>query len=362
MKIKCIELKKISIPLKKTFKTALRTVDSADDIIIMVKTDDGKVGYGEAPPTAVITGDTSGSIIGAIKENIEKAIVGEEIENLERIMYKLDKTVVRNTSAKAAVDMAVYDLFGKLYKAPIYKLLGGYRDKIETDMTISVNEPKEMMEDALNFINQGFTALKMKIGTDSKQDIERVKAVRRAVGKDIKIRLDANQGWQPKEAVKIIRKIEDLGLDIELIEQPVKAWDIDGLKMVTDNVQTPIMADESIFTSYDAFKILSMRAADLINIKLMKCGGIHNALKIVAIAETCGVECMVGSMIESKLSVTAAAHLACAKKNIVRFDLDTALLLAQDPVIGGIKNEAPALIIPDTPGLGVERIDGLMDL
>lgn len=362
MKIIGIELKKVSIPLKKTFKTALRTVNSAEDIIIMVKTDDGRVGYGEAPPTAVITGDTTGSIVGAIKENIESALIGEEIDNLERIMYKLDKAVVRNTSARAAVDMAIYDLFGKLYNAPVYKLLGGYRDRIETDITISVNSPNEMMDDALSFIKQGFTALKMKVGTDSKEDIERVKAVRQAIGKDVKIRLDANQGWQPKEAIKIIRKIEDLGLDIELIEQPVKAWDIDGLKFVTDNVETPIMADESLFSSYDAFKILSMRAADLINIKLMKCGGIYNALKIVAIAETCGVECMIGSMIESKLSVTAAAHLACAKKNIVRFDLDTALLLAEDPVIGGIKNEAPTLIVPNKPGLGIEGIDGLMNL
>lgn len=362
MKIEGIELKKISIPLKKPFKTALRTVNSAEDIIIIIKTDDGRVGYGEAPPTAVITGDTSGAIIGAIKESIEKTLIGEEVENLERIMHKLDNTIVRNTSARAAVDMAIYDLFGKLYKAPVYKLLGGYRDRVETDITISVNDPSEMMDDAISFIKQGFTALKMKVGTDSKKDIERVKAVRQAVGYDVKIRLDANQGWQPKEAVRVIRKMEDLGLDIELIEQPVKAWDMQGLKFVTDNVETPIMADESMFSSYDAFKILSMRAADLINIKLMKCGGIYNALKIIAIAETCGVECMVGSMIESKLSVTAAAHLACAKKNIVRFDLDTALLLAEDPIVGGIINEAPILKISDKPGLGIEKIEGLKDL
>ncbi|SHK11805.1 dipeptide epimerase [Paramaledivibacter caminithermalis] len=362
MKIEGIELKKLSIRLKKPFKTALRTVNSAEEIIIIIKADDGSVGYGEAPPTAVITGDTSGAIIGAIKENIENALIGEEIGNLERIMYKLDKAIVRNTSARAAVDMAIYDLFGKLYKAPVYKLLGGYRDQIETDITISVNDPNEMMDDALGFIKQGFTALKMKVGIDSKKDIERVKAVRQAVGYDVKLRLDANQGWQPKEAVRIVRKMEDMGLDIELIEQPVKAWNIDGLKFVTDNTQTPIMADESMFSSYDAFKILGMRAADLINIKLMKCGGIYNALKIIAIAETCGVECMVGSMIESKLSATAAAHLACAKKNIIRFDLDTALLLAEDPIVGGIVNEAPILKISNKPGLGIERIDGLKDL
>jgi len=362
MKIESFELKKISIPLKKTFKTALRTVNSVEDIIIIIRTDDGRVGYGEAPPTAVITGDTNGAIIGAIRENIEKTLVGEDIENIERIMFKLNRAIVGNTSARAAVDMAVYDLFGKLYNAPIYKLLGGYRDRIETDITISVNEPEEMKEDAVRFIKEGFTALKMKVGTDSEKDFERVKAVRETVGYGIKIRLDANQGWQPKEAVRTIRKLEDAGFDIELVEQPVKAWDIEGLKFVTDNVETSIMADESMFSPYDAFKILNMRAADLINIKLMKCGGIYNALRIVAIAETCGVECMLGSMIESKLSVTAAAHLAGARKSITRFDLDTAVLVAKDPVIGGIKNEAPMLIIPNEPGLGIEGINGLKDL
>ncbi len=362
MKIQAIELKKISIPLKKPFKTALRTVNIAQSTIILVKTDDGRVGYGEAPPTAVITGDTNGAIIGAIKESIENALIGEEVENLERIMCKLDKIIVRNTSARAAIDMAIYDLFGKLYNAPVYKLLGGYRDRVETDITISVNEPEEMSEDAAKFVKEGFTALKLKVGIDSEKDFKRVKAIREVVGNDIKIRLDANQGWLPKEAVRVIKKLEDTGLDIELVEQPVKAWDIEGLKFVTDNVETPIMADESMFSPYDAFKILSMRAADLINIKLMKCGGIHNALKIVSIAEACGVECMLGSMIESKLSVTAATHLACAKRNITRFDLDTALLLAEDPVIGGIRNEAPILIISDKAGLGIERIEGLKNL
>jgi len=362
MKIHSIEIKHICVPLKKPFKTALRTVTSAEDAIIIIRTDDGNFGFGEAPPTAVITGDTNGGIVGAVKENIEKVLIGEEIENIENIMFKLDKAVVKNSSARAAIDMAVYDLFGKLYNAPVYKLLGGYRDRVETDITISINSPEEMREDALQFIKEGFTALKIKVGMDINKDIERVKAVREAVGYDIKIRLDANQGWQPKEAVRGIRKLEDSGLDMELVEQPVKAWDLEGLKYVTDHVQTPIMADESMFSPHDAFKILSMRAADLINIKLMKCGGIHNALKIVSIAEACGIECMLGSMIESKVSLTAAAHLAGAKRNITRFDLDAVVLLAEDPVVGGINVEVPALILPDKPGLGIERIEGLKEI
>lgn len=362
MKIQSIELKHISVPLKKPFKTALRTVTSAEDTILIIKTDDGEVGYGEAPPTGVITGDTNGAIIGAVRENIEKALVGEDIANIENIMYKLDKSIIKNTSARAAVDMAVYDLFGKLYKAPVYKLLGGYRDRVETDITVSINSPEEMREDALRYIGEGFNCLKIKVGNDINKDIERVKAIRNAVGDNIKIKLDANQGWTPKEAVRGIRKLEDAGLDIDLVEQPVIAWDIEGLKFVTDNVETLIMADESLFSPLDALKILNMRAADFINIKLMKCGGIHNALKIVSIAEACGVECMLGCMMECKVSVTAAVHLACAKKNITMYDLDTAILLAEDPVVGGLTVDIPALILSDKPGLGIERIEGLKDI
>ncbi|MBB6213932.1 o-succinylbenzoate synthase [Anaerosolibacter carboniphilus] len=362
MKIKNISLKHISIPLIKPFKTALRTATSAEDTVVIIETDDGNVGYGEAPPTAVITGDTNGAIIGAIADNISKQLIGEEIENIEQIMDKLNRAVVGNSSARAAIDMAVYDLFGKLYKAPIYKLLGGYRDTVETDITVSINEPEEMREDALRYVTNGFTALKLKVGMDIQKDIQRVKAIREAVGYDIKIRIDANQGWQPKEAVRGIRRLEDAGLDIELVEQPVKAWDLDGLKYVTDHVETPVMADESMFSPHDAFKILSMRAADLINIKLMKCGGIHNALKIVAIAEACGVECMLGSMLETKIGITAAAHLAGAKKNITRFDLDAPALLAEDPVVGGLEVKGPRLLLSNKPGLGIDRIEKLTDI
>ncbi|MGV8147162.1 MAG: dipeptide epimerase [Alkaliphilus sp.] len=359
MKITAIELKSMKIPLKKPFKTALREVNFAEGVVVIIKTNGGQVGYGEAVPSSKVTGDTMGSIIGAIKVDIERLLIGQNIENLENIMFILDKIVVRNTSAKAAIDMAIYDLFGKLYNTPIYKILGGYRDRIKTDITISVNEPCEMKEDALNFVKEGFAVLKMKVGTDEKKDLARVKAVREAIGRNVKIRLDANQGWTPKEAIRIIRKLEDANMDIELVEQPVKAWDLEGMKYVTDNVNTLIMADESIFSPYDALRILSIRAADLINIKLMKCGGIHNALKIVAIAESCGVECMLGCMIESKLSVTAAVHLAGAKRNITRFDLDSVLLLAEDPVIGGVEKRGDTLILADKPGLGVEGIEGL---
>lgn len=362
MKITNIELKHISIPLNKTFKTALRTVDSAENTVVIVHTDDGRTGFGEAPPTKAITGEDNDSIRKTIKEYITPALIGQEVTDMDSVQDKLHGSIEGNTSAKAAVDMALYDLFTQEKGMPLYKYLGGYRSKVETDITISINEPEEMAADAVEAVKKGFSALKLKVGIDSEKDIKRVKAIRAAVGKDMKIRLDANQGWEVEEAIQTIRKLEDLGLDIELVEQPVKARDFEGMKKVRDNVNTIIMADESVFSPEDARKLLEMEAVDLLNIKLMKCGGIYKALQIVDIAEQYGVECMLGCMVESKVSLTAAAHLAAAKKIITRVDLDAAVLLKEDPVNGGFHKDIPWFSLDDSPGTGITGIRGLKDI
>lgn len=356
MKITHIETTSLTTPLKKPFKTALRQTSVAESIIVKIYTDVGQIGFGGAPPTAAITGETMDSIRCAIVDFISPAIVGMDIEEFEPLMKKLHGAIYRNGSAKAAIDMALYDLYGKHFKLPLYKLFGGARKEIESDITVSVNSPEEMAWDASEYIKRGYTTLKTKVGLDSALDILRVKKIREAVGSDIKLRLDANQGWNAKEAVRTIRKLEDMGMNIELVEQPVKAHDIDGLKYVTDRVDTPIMADESLFTPEDAFSILKLKAADILNIKLMKCGGLHNALKINAMAESCGVECMLGSMIESKIGITAAAHLACGKLNITRADLDAVDLMAEDPIDGGVIVTGSRHKIPENYGLGIKGI------
>jgi len=359
MRITDIRIGEISVPLKTPFKTALRTVNSVEDIIVEIHTDTGNVGYGEAPPTGVITGDTKGSVIGALNEHIIKNIIGMDIENFEEIMLKLDKSIVKNSSAKAAVDIALYDLYAQLYNAPLYKLLGGYKKEIITDVTISVNDPEEMAKDSIDAINRGFETLKIKVGKDATVDIERMKAIRKAVGYDVKLRIDANQGWKPKEAVKVLRRMEDEGLDIEFVEQPVIAHDIEGLKFVTDNVSIPVLADESVFSPGDALTILQSRAADFINIKLMKTGGLHNALKICSVAEIYGVECMIGCMLEAKVSVNAAVHLAAAKSIITKIDLDGPVLCSEDPVEGGALFDEYKISLNDEPGLGIKKVNGI---
>ena len=356
MKITAIHTYRIAVPLKKPFKTALRTVHTAEAVMVNMLAEDAS-GWGEAPPTAVITGETLDSIESAIREVFAPALIGQSLLRAEAVFCTIDKLMCGNTSAKAAVDMAVYDCLSQMCGLPLYQFLGGYRREIETDFTVSVNQPEEMGEDAARYMNEGFRTLKVKVGKDDiESDLARIREIRGRTGTGAKIRLDANQGWTPKQAVRAIRKLEDEGLDIELVEQPVHKDDLEGLKQVTDAVDTLIMADESVFSPEQAFQVLKTRSADLINIKLMKAGGIRNALKINALAEACGVECMAGSMIETRLGITAAAHFAASQKNVTRFDFDAPLMLKEDIVKGGISYEGRRMFFPDVPGLGISNI------
>ena len=362
MKITEIRLGKISVPLRVPFKTALRSVNSVEDIIVEVHTDTGHIGYGEAPPTGAITGDTTGAIVGAFRDHIIKTMIGRDIDDFEETLQALQKCIVGNTSAKAAMDMALYDLFGQVHGIPIYQMLGGRRDKIITDITISVNDPDEMARDALVALDRGYDTLKIKVGVSPELDVARLTAVRQAIGSRARIRIDANTAWTPKQAVRLLNQMQEKGLDIEFVEQPVKGHDFEGLKYVTERSYVPVMADESVFSPRDAMTLMQMGACDLLNIKLMKCGGLYNALKIVSAAEVYGVECMLGCMLEAKISVNAAVHLACAKGIITKIDLDGPVLCSEDPIIGGSVFNEREISVSKEPGLGIKGIEGLIYL
>ena len=361
MRIKDIELGYISIPLVTPFKTALRTVDSVNDLIVRITGEDGTAGYGEAPPTAVITGDTKESIEVAIRGYIAPAIKGMDLDDLPAIMGKMEKSIAKNTSAKAAVDIALYDLYGKYKKQPLFRLLGekdpaAVKAELETDLTISVNETEEMVRDSLRAVEEGFRILKVKVGKGGTKDVERICAIRKAVGKDVRIRVDANQGWTREEAVRTICAMEDAGAGIELVEQPVSYHDFKGMKYVTEKVDTPILADESVFSYEDALRIIEEHGADYLNIKLMKTGGIHEALRICDAAEEYGVKCMIGCMLESKVSVSAGAHLAAAKGCITMADLDGPSLCKTDPYLGGPEFDGPRIRMTESFGIGITQI------
>ena len=356
MKITQIRLGKLSVPLRVPFKTALRTVERVEDIVVELHTDTGAVGYGEAPPTGPITGDTTGGIVGGILELIAPALLGQEVDDFETVTALVQKAGVHNTSAKAAVDMALWDLYGQLHQIPVHKLLGGARRSLVTDITISVNPPRQMALDAMEAVARGYDCLKVKVGVDPALDTARLAAVRKAVGKDVCIRIDANQAWTPRQAVRILNEMQDKGLDLELVEQPVPAGDLEGLAYVTRNSWVPVMADESVFSPADAMRIFQSRAADYVNIKLMKCGGLTNALRIASAAEVYGVECMIGCMLEAKIAVNAAVELACARSVITKVDLDGPVLCSVDPVEGGAQFDERIITVSDAPGMGIRGI------
>jgi len=256
-----------------------------------------------------------------------------DISCLECITKTIDECIRGNNSAKAAFDMALYDLAAKRSNIPLYKLLGGYNSDILTDMTIQYDTVENMVSAAYEAVNDGYSNIKIKLGKNPENDLERVKLLRKAIRKGIKVRVDGNLGWSPKEAVKIIRKIKE-------------------------NVDTLILADESVFATPEAFKIIQNRACDLINIKLMKSGGIHNAMKIYNMADTMGIKCMMGCMLESKVGITAAASFAAAKSNMIISDLDTMLYFSEDPIVGGATIEGNRIILSDEPGLGITDIIG----
>ncbi|MDI9460774.1 MAG: dipeptide epimerase [Saccharofermentanales bacterium] len=361
MKITAIRLATLSVPLKTPFKTAVRTVESIKNLIIEIHTDSGHIGYGEAPPTGLVTGDTMGANIAAIKEHIAPSIVGKSIKDFDELLCRVYKSIQHNTSAKAAVDMALFDLFAQSLNVPLYRILGGDGKAIETDITISVNEPEEMVRDSLDAVKRGYQTLKIKVGKDANKDIERMTKIREAIGFDAALRIDANQGWKPKEAVTILNEMDRSGLDIEFVEQPVIQQDIAGLKYVTEHVMIPVMADESVYSPQDANQLLINNACDMINIKLMKTGGLRQALQICNLAEMYNVECMLGCMLETKVSITAAVHLASARRNIItKIDLDGPVLCAEDPIEGGAVFEEANISLSDEPGLGIKRINGLV--
>lgn len=354
VKIKGISCKQTLVPLKKPFKTALRTATSIEVIVVRIQLENGQEGLGSAASTWKITGESLSSIEAAIKGPIADVVKNRDIEDLEGLLTDIQNSCVGNTSAKAAVDIALHDLYCRVFGLPLYSLLGGRTAPLETDITIGLDDADIMGIDAHERTQQGFNMLKVKVGNDERTDIRRIQRIREAVGDEVLLRLDANQGWNSKQAVKIIRFLEKENMGIELIEQPVQMADIDGLKFIRERVETPIMADESVFSPRDAFRLLKEEAVDLLNIKLMKCGGIRRARQVADIAESAGIECMIGSMMESSISVTAAAHLAYSHKNITRYDLDAPLWLKDEPLKGGMQFEGKDVKLLNTAGLGIE--------
>lgn len=352
MKISDIRTEILKAPLKNPFITSLRRVDALEDLVVIIECNDGSVGYGEGAQTPVITGETIGSMIAAIMY-IKPYIIGLDIEEFDRILHLIHTVIIKNTTAKSALEIALYDLKSKSKNLPLYKMLGGKKTKFRTDITISMGEIEKMISDSLQAVALGYDTLKIKIGDDPKKDIDRIIAIHDTLDKNIALRLDANQGWTAQESVTLLHALEKRSIIAEFIEQPVAAEDIEGLKYIKERVQTPLLADESVFSLKDAKRLLEMQAVDYINIKLAKTAGITQALQLADLSSEFGVKCMIGCMLEGPISVAAGVHVASAKADsITMLDLDAVSLLASHPVHTDITFNESQIILSDKTGLG----------
>ncbi len=353
MKIRNIRTTLLQAPLKTPFVTSLRRVDALEDLVVIIECDDGSVGYGEGAQTPVITGETIGSMIATI-DYIAAHIVGMEIEDFDTILHLVHHVILKNTTAKSALEIALYDLKAKSLNTPLFKMLGGIKTSFRTDITVSMGEIDKMVFDSLQAVALGYDTLKIKIGDDPKKDVDRILAIHDAVDESIILRLDANQGWTAEESVTLLHALEKRDIIPEFIEQPVAADDAEGLKYIKERVQTPLLADESVFSLKDAKKLLEMQAIDYVNIKLAKTAGITQALALADLAVEFDTKCMIGCMLEGPISVAAGVHVASAKADIITMlDLDAVSLLASHPVTTDVKFNESQIELSSEAGLGV---------
>jgi o-succinylbenzoate synthase len=353
MKITAVDTTTFNAPLKTPFVTALRRVDALEDLVVVIRCDNGMVGYGEGAPTPQITGETIGSIQAAI-DYITPHLLNKSLDDFEHLIQTVQQTIVKNTTAKSALEIALYDLKAQAAQQPLYCMLGGTQTTFRTDITISMNPTEVMVADAKKAVSLGYDTLKIKIGESPEMDAKRTLAIAKALPSHITLRLDANQGWSAKESVTLLQQLEAEGVVAEFIEQPVAADDTEGLKYIRQRVKTPVLADESVFSLKDAKKLLEMEAVDYLNIKLAKTGGISQALALAELAEIYGVKCMIGCMLEGPFSVAAGVHVASAKANtITMLDLDAVALLASHPAHSDIVFDESHITLADAAGLGV---------
>ncbi len=352
MRIVRVTVYKADIPLVAPFRIALGVTEVAKNFFVRVETDEGIHGWGEGSPFPPIVGETQGICLAAARD-MARLLIGKDPLDVEARMREISSFLPHNTTARSAFDMALYDILGKAAELPLYRLFGGSPRELLTDDTIGIDAPEAMAEKAIKLKEEGFPAIKVKLGTAPAEDIERVRRIREAIGTGIPIRVDANQGWDLTAAVEALTGIEGFG--VQYCEQPVAAGDLDSMRAVREKTRIPIMADESLFDVYDALRLVKTGACDYFNIKLSKSGGLHMALKIASVAEAARVACMVGCMSETRLALTAAAHLAAARPVIRFLDLDSALTHTVDPIQGGMRYERGGkLSLPDGPGLGAE--------
>ncbi|MEI6264428.1 MAG: dipeptide epimerase [Sphingobacteriia bacterium] len=351
MQITQTEIYKYSIPMV-PFTIATGTMHYAQNLFIRIHTDKGITGVGECSAFPMIVGETQNTCFEMAKD-FAQLWKGKDPLDINQRLTELDLFTAKNYTAKSAFDLALYDIAAKNANLPLYEFLGGKNKIVESDLTIGINSPAQMAEQAIEFVAKGVHILKVKLGKDPGTDIERIQQIRNAIGYNTKIRIDANQGWSYDDAVIALTALGKF--DIEFCEQPMRTWNDELLPALCGISPIPIMADESVYTHHDAERMIRNHSCKYINIKFAKSGGIHEAIKINRVAEKNNMPCMMGGMLESRVALTAKVHFASANDNIHFYDLDTCLLGHKiDPVINGVQYDGMKLILSKQPGIGAD--------
>ncbi|MEU6429325.1 dipeptide epimerase [Microbispora sp. NPDC046973] len=356
MTIAAVHVHRLVAPLHTPFVTALAHLTHVSTVVVEIVDRDGRSGFGEAPEVWTVTGSSLASSEACVTEAFAPLLIGRGADDLVENCRRVSRAVVGNEPAKAAVDVALHDLAAVRLGVPLVRLLGGSRLVVPTDVSLAAGTADSLALAAKSRAAEGFDVLKVKVGTDAATDVDRVTAVRQAVGPEVRIRLDANQGWTPREAVRVIRALEDAGMGVEFVEQPVAYRDVEGLAWVSDRVETPIMADESVFDVRDLVEVIRRRAADLINVKLAKSGGLSAARTLLELARAQGMGTIVGCMLETEIGTGAAASLVAAYGTTMVSDLDAVWWLRRPAVVGGMRYQGAAIALSDAPGLGISGL------
>ncbi len=351
MKIVKIEYWRERFELKEPYSIAYNDYTHADNVFIKIITNNEIVGYGCAGPDYDVTKENTQTVLSACKEFIEPCIIGLDPLRISNILHKLEKVLTVHPSARAMLDMALYDILGKYSNLPVYKLLGGYRKSIKTSITIGILPVKETLVKAKEYVDKGFHILKLKGGGSLEEDIEKVLRLREIVGDKITIRFDANQGYSLDSTLEFIKSTKNAGL--EILEQPIPRGFPSMLGKITDDSIIPIMADESLLNLRDIFRLTKKGLVDMVNVKLMKVGGIYEALQISAVARAGKLGIMVGCMDESALSIAAGLHYALSQPNVQYADLDGHFDLIGDPAADAVILKNGILHTNEKPGLGI---------